>query len=345
MRVPVTDAEGAAVLMARAAEARACEATAMNAVSSRSHCVFMLYIAASHAATNTNLTGSLCLVDLAGRWVWLLFLKALACPCCGSLGAVQFIMPLATLFLCLNRPCCVHACHFIQVLRVISTETVVSHVGNTNAHHQSSTQPQGDRPSPDQCHCVVCVACSERLDRSMVEDMRKREACSINQSLSALGDVFAALSSKTSHIPYRNSKLTYLLQVRACLIDLSIAVRTAAADCPFSSSSTACVSGLGRAQCSNGRHNACRKGVVSSNCVVGKASSMCSTVIVSCYTPVSLLTAVVPLCCCAAAVPRWPRQDPDVCAHQPRASFSAGGCSRFGCSNNDSRHNLLSWQL
>lgn len=67
-RVPVQDAESAAVLMARAAEARACEATAMNAVSSRSHCVFMLYIAASHAATNTNLTGSLCLVDLAGRW-------------------------------------------------------------------------------------------------------------------------------------------------------------------------------------------------------------------------------------------------------------------------------------
>lgn len=67
MRVPVTDAESAAVLMARAAEARACEATAMNAVSSRSHCVFMLYIAASHVATNTHLTGSLCLVDLAGR--------------------------------------------------------------------------------------------------------------------------------------------------------------------------------------------------------------------------------------------------------------------------------------
>ena len=55
--------------------------------------------------------------------------------------------------------------------------------------------------------------CSERLDRSLAEDQRKKEACSINQSLSALGDVFAALSSKNGHIPYRNSKLTYLLQV------------------------------------------------------------------------------------------------------------------------------------
>ncbi len=66
-RLPVTDAASAAALMSRASEARACEATAMNASSSRSHCVFMLYIAASHAATGTQLSGSLCLVDLAGR--------------------------------------------------------------------------------------------------------------------------------------------------------------------------------------------------------------------------------------------------------------------------------------
>ena len=56
---------------------------------------------------------------------------------------------------------------------------------------------------------------SERLDRSLAEDQRKKEACSINQSLSALGDVFGALASKSGHVPYRNSRLTYLLQVCA----------------------------------------------------------------------------------------------------------------------------------
>ena len=54
---------------------------------------------------------------------------------------------------------------------------------------------------------------SERLARSGVEGQRAKEACQINKSLSALGDVFAALAAKASHIPHRNSKLTHLLQV------------------------------------------------------------------------------------------------------------------------------------
>ena len=39
-----------------------------------------------------------------------------------------------------------------------------------------------------------------------------QEAMSINKSLSALGDVISALSSDQQFIPYRNHKLTMLMQ-------------------------------------------------------------------------------------------------------------------------------------
>jgi kinesin family protein C1 len=56
------------------------------------------------------------------------------------------------------------------------------------------------------------LAGSERLDRSKATGDRAKEAMAINKSLSALTDVFAAIGKKQSHIPFRNSKLTYLLQ-------------------------------------------------------------------------------------------------------------------------------------
>ena len=118
-REHIDSVESAAALVRRASAARVVEATNMNAQSSRSHTIFMLYIVGEHASSGSEMTGCLNLVDLAG---------------------------------------------------------------------------------------------SERVGRYGAEGKRLKEACAINKSLSSLGDVFSALAAKQAHVPYRNSKLTYLLQ-------------------------------------------------------------------------------------------------------------------------------------
>lgn len=59
---------------------------------------------------------------------------------------------------------------------------------------------------------LVDLAGSERLDKSGATGDRLKETQNINKSLSTLTNVFLAKSEGRSHVPFRDSKLTYLME-------------------------------------------------------------------------------------------------------------------------------------
>jgi kinesin family member 4 len=70
--------------------------------------------------------------------------------------------------------------------------------------------------------CLADLAGSERQSKTKAEGVSLSEGCAINKSLSALGNVLKALSEgeKDAHVPFRDSKLTRLLQ--DCLVLSSV---------------------------------------------------------------------------------------------------------------------------
>jgi hypothetical protein len=60
---------------------------------------------------------------------------------------------------------------------------------------------------------IIDLAGSERISKSNITDEAvKKEAISINLSLTALSNVLNSLALRQSHIPYRDSKLTHFLK-------------------------------------------------------------------------------------------------------------------------------------
>ncbi|KAJ3032035.1 UNVERIFIED_CONTAM: hypothetical protein HDU68_008068 [Siphonaria sp. JEL0065] len=96
-----------------------------------------------------------------------------------------------------------------------SSSSLAPEISSLEDHSPEQLQKIGQGRKRSKIH-LIDLAGSERADSTGATGDRLKEGAQINQSLSALGNVISALTSPTKgsskqHIPYRDSKLTYLL--------------------------------------------------------------------------------------------------------------------------------------
>jgi len=122
----------------------------------------------------------------------------------------------------------------IELLSVMEKGNRSRSVGSTNMNQDSSrshsiftvklSRYEASKLVIESKIQLVDLAGSEQVKRTGSAGVRLEEAKSINLSLSSLGNVISALVKKKSHVPYRDSKLTQILQdslggtAKTCLI-------------------------------------------------------------------------------------------------------------------------------
>ncbi|KAG1681920.1 Chromosome-associated kinesin KIF4 [Nymphon striatum] len=90
-----------------------------------------------------------------------------------------------------------------DVLAILCKGSSARRTGSTTMNSHNCTQSKFH---------LVDLAGSEKANRTQAQGERLKEGININKGLLALGNVINALCDKNNHIPYRDSKLTMLLQ-------------------------------------------------------------------------------------------------------------------------------------